>query len=298
MKKVDELKPVQETTSTYFNSIIRRDIRPYGSEELPLDVIDNFNLQVRMAFTDEAEEAVRRLKYLIPYILQSIDWDQYSFPLEAWQLRYYYKRERFLTKTGLKYTDFINHKPLQKAISDLELELEPTFEFILFLKYYFDLRSNLHFSPIEQITKIREAIETQAENTYLSLDINIGGKHYKIDNNIFVRDLIKSLPLDKLQHGTYINEFDQGPYRNKIRAIDYFIIKTLLDFLPIKRTSTQKRAFSQAERNFGLSVLNFIGRLISEDPGGICSRENNATFDKLMRDFKGVPIPFAMELFL
>lgn len=298
MKASTEIKPIQEATSTYFNSIIRRNIDPNRLEKLSSDDIDNVNRQLHLAFPEEADDAVRRLKYLIPYIIQSIDWEEYSLPLEAWQLRYYYRRERFLTKTGLKYTDFINHKPLQKAISDLELELEPTFEFILFLKYYFDLRSNLHFSPIEQITKIREAIETQAEDTYLSLDINIGGKHYKIDNNIFVRDLIKSLPLDKLQHGTYINEFDQGPYRNKIRAIDFFIIKTLLDFLPIKRPTTTQRAFSQAERNFGLSVLNFIGRLSSEDQEGVCSRENNATFDKLMRDFKGVPIPFAMELFL
>lgn len=298
MKASTEIKPIQEATSTYFNSIIRRNIDPNRLEKLSSDDIDNVNRQLHLAFPEDADDAVRRLKYLIPYIIQSIDWEEYSLPLEAWQLRYYYRRERFLTKTGLKYTDFINHKPLQKAISDLELELEPTFEFILFLKYYFDLRSNLHFSPIEQITKIREAIETQAEDTYLSLDINIGGKHYKIDNNIFVRDLIKSLPLDKLQHGTYINEFDQGPYRNKIRAIDFFIIKTLLDFLPIERPSTTLRAFSQAERNFGLSVLNFIGRLSSEDQEGVCSRENNATFDKLMRDFKGVPIPFAMELFL
>lgn len=298
MSEIDEIKPVQEITSTYFNSIIHRNIRSDSSKDLPLDVIENITHQVRLAFADEAEDAVRRLKYLIPYILQSIDWDKYPFPLEAWQIRYYYKRKRFLTKTGLKYTDFINHKPLQKAISDLELESEPTFEFILFLKYYFDLRSNLHFSPIEQITKIREALETQSEDTILSLDINIGGKHYKMENSNFIRDLIKILPLDKLRHESYINNFDQGPYRDKIRAIDFFIIKTLLDFLPIKRPSTKKRAFSQAERNFGLSVLNFIGRLPSEDQEGGCSRENNATFDKLMRDFKCVPIPFAMELFL
>lgn len=104
--------------------------------------------------------------------------------------------------------------------------------------------------------------------------------------------------MENLKHNAYINEFDQGPYRNKIRAIDYFIIKTLLDFLPLKRSSFKRRAFSQAERNFGLSVLNFIGRLPSKDLEGVCSRENNATFDKLMRDFKGVEIPFAMELFL
>lgn len=56
--------------------------------------------------------------------------------------------------------------------------------------------------------------------------------------------------------------------------------------------------FSQAERNFGLSVLSLCGRLPDIDREGECSQENNATFDKLMRDFKGTSIPFAMELFL
>lgn len=285
-------------TSTYFNSIIRRDIQPYSVEELPLEVIDNFNNQVRLAFTEEADDAIRRVRYLIPYILQSIDWDQYSLPLEAWQLRYYYQRDRFLAKTRLSYSDFINHKPLQKAVSDLGLQPEPTFEFILFLKYYFDLRADLHYSPMEQVIKVREALDTMTEGTSASMDINIGGKHYRIDNTNFVIDLIKAVPLENLHYGEYINDFDQGPYRNKVRAIDYFIIKTLLDYLPVRRSSAIKRAFSQAERNFGLSVLNLIGRLPSEDQEGVCSRENNATFDKLMRDFKGVAIPFAMELFL
>lgn len=134
MTKVDEIKPVQEMTSTYFNSIIRRDINTYSVEDLPLEVIANFNHQIRLAFTDDAEDAISRVRYLIPYILQSIDWDQYSLPLEAWQLRYYYQRDRFLAKTRLSYSDFINHKPLQKAVSDLGLQPEPTFEFILFLK--------------------------------------------------------------------------------------------------------------------------------------------------------------------
>ncbi len=47
-----------------------------------------------------------------------------------------------------------------------------------------------------------------------------------------------------------------------------------------------------------LSVLSICERLPDIDREGECSQENNATFDKLMRDFKDTPIPFAMELFL
>lgn len=298
MSEFDEIKPIQERTSTYFNSIVRRNVRPLNIDQLSQDAVDNFNLQIQLAFTDSAEETIRRVRYLIPYILQSIDWEEYSIPLEAWQLRYYYQRERFLAKSKLKYQDFLNHEPLQNSIAELDLSPEPTFEFILFLKYYFDMRSELRFSPIEQLTRARDALESLKENNTASIDINVGGKHYKIENTNFVKRIIASIPLEDLCSGAFINDFDQGSPRNKIRALDYFIIKTLLDYLPIKQDVPKRGTYSQAERNFGLSVLNYIGRLPSFDINGVCSRENNATFDKLMRDFNDEEIPFAMELFL
>ena len=95
--------PIQETTSVYFNNIIRRDVSPVTVDELPQQHLDSFNRLVELAFTDEAETAGRRVRYLVPYILQNIDWEEYATPLEAWQLRYYYQRERFIRKTGLDY---------------------------------------------------------------------------------------------------------------------------------------------------------------------------------------------------
>lgn len=56
--------------------------------------------------------------------------------------------------------------------------------------------------------------------------------------------------------------------------------------------------FQSGRTHFGLSVLSVCGRLPDLDREGECGQENNATFDKQMRDFAGVPIPFAMELFL
>ena len=64
-KEMIEL-PVQETTSVYFNNIIRRDVSPITINELAQESIDSFNQQVELAFTDEAEAAKRRFRYLVP----------------------------------------------------------------------------------------------------------------------------------------------------------------------------------------------------------------------------------------
>lgn len=64
-----------------------------------------------------------------------------------------------------------------------------------------------------------------------------------------------------MQIGAFVNDFNQGGSRDKRRAIDYFLVKTLLDFLPIKGRDNRRGKFTQAEREFGLSVLSLCGRL-------------------------------------
>lgn len=291
-------RPDMERTSVYFNNILRADVVAVSVDELPAETVEGFNEQVRLAFADEAEDAIRRVRYLVPYILQSIDWDEYGMPLEAWQLHCYYRRERFLAKTHLSYDKFLDHQPLQRAIAALGLDPEPTFEFILFLKYYYGMRSDLRYSAVEQLELALQALSQLPADGAASIDINVGGKHYKIQNTRFVKRALMSIDCEGLSDGAFVNDFSEGANRDKIRAIDYYIIKTLMDYLPTRRTSSRTGAFTQEERNFGLSVLSFIGRLPDVDREGECGKENNATFDKLMRDFKECRIPFAMELFL
>lgn len=291
-------KPDQEMTSVYFNPIVRKNVEPITVDALPASVLEEFNSQVELAFDEDAQVTIRRVRYLVPYILQSIDWDEYGLPLEAWQLRYYYRRDRFLDKTHLSYDDFLNHEPLQNSIVALELEPEPTFEFILFLKYYYGLRSELRYSAIEQFELACAALAATGDDDSVSIDINVSGKHFKINNTSFVRKALLSVNKESLRQGAFVNDFSEGSNRDKIRALDYYIVKTLLDYLPIRRKSERGGVYSQDERNFGLSVLSYIGRLPDVDREGECSKENNATFDKLMRDFRNAGIPFAMELFL
>lgn len=287
----------QETTSTYFSGIIRHGVLPINIHDLDPNVVDNFNHQISLAFPDEAELVRQRVYYLIPYILQNIDWDEYRQPLEEWQLLYYYRRERFLKKTRITEEAFYDHVPLQSSILALGLDPAPVFEFILFLRYYYMLRSNLRYSCVEQLDNIVTLLNDADKDT-ISLDLNIDGKHIKLNNGGFIRKMFASINREALSKGNFVDDFDQGSVRDKVRALDYYMLKTLLDYLPIDRSIRRGGKFSQAERNFGLSVLSLCGRLPDIDREGECSQENNATFDKLMRDFAGVPIPFAMELFL
>lgn len=109
---MDNTTPFQEVASTYFNSILRKNVTPVTVDELAPDAVEGLCRQLRLAFGEEAEATIRRVRYLIPYILQSIDWESYGYPLEAWQLRYYYRHERFVAKTHLDYDAFLADEPL------------------------------------------------------------------------------------------------------------------------------------------------------------------------------------------
>ena len=287
-----------ESTSVYFNNIICRNTSPVTVEDLDPKVLDDFNHSVALAFPDNSELAIRRLRYVAPYIIQNINWDRYSAPIGDIHLKYYYQRERFLKKTGLDFNRFIEHEPIQQAISDLGLLQEPVFEFILFLKYYYSLRSDLRYSCIEQLDAMITELDNVPQDAGATMDVNVGGKHFKINNPDFVRRLLESVDRRQLMDDSFINEFNQGANRDRIRALDYYLVKTLLDYLPTDKSLRRGGRFSQAERNFGLSVLSLCGRLPDIDREGECGPDNNATFDKLMRDFAQSPIPFAMELFL
>lgn len=288
-------RPIQETTSTYFNKIINKEVLPITIDQVPQEIKSLVEKIIEQGFPDEAEEVKIRFKYIIAYILQAINWEAYGIPLEAWQIKYYYQRERFLKKTGLRYEDFLNHEYLQNAIHELCLDPVPVFEFIIFLKYYLDLRSELRYSSVEQLQKLKEALNGQPEK--ISMEVIVDGRHFKFSNSNFIRNIIDSADVKKLKQGAFNNDFNEGSSREKIRALDYYLVKTLLDYLPVK-VERRRGQFTQAERNFALSVLNYTGRLSGDEPEFLCGYENNATFDKLMRDFKDKPIPFVMELFL
>lgn len=287
--------PLQETTSTYFNNILNHDSVPVTVDDFDEQKIREFENIVSIAFPGEADLVNKRLHYLLPYIVQAINWHEYGSELQPWQLTYYYQRSRFIDQTGLRYESFKNHSLLVKAVEELGLEPEPTFEFILFLKYYFNLRGDLKFSSVEQLQKLREALS--ADHSEARMDVIVNGKHFKFENSQFIKQVFSMINPESFTSADFRDNFNEGGSREKLRALDYYLIKTLLDYLPIKNRS-HRGQYSQTERNFALCVLNFCGRLVGDDREILCSSFNNVTFDKLMRDFRDTKIPFAMELFL
>jgi hypothetical protein len=285
----------QEIPSTYFNDILRDNVKPLTVKELNPEAVEQFNALLDKGYGEDAAKAKERVYYLIPYILQAIDWQKYGTQLDFWQIDYYYQRDRFLEATHLTESDFMSHEPLQDAIKELGLEAVPTFEFILFLSYYFYQQSLLKYSSYEQYERLCQALEQVGTAT---MDVVVNGKHFKFGNSDFIRTLLTNVDLKAIDCTKFTNDFSEGKQRYKVRELDYFMVKTLLDYLPIHHNRREGAVYSQAERNFGLSVLSLCKRLPDDDREGVCSKENNATFDKLMRDFNEERVPFAMELFL
>ena len=71
-------KPIQETTSTYFNPILKKSVVPLPVEDINPQLVETFNKAVEEAFTQDAPIVKERIEYLIPYIIQNIDWDEYG----------------------------------------------------------------------------------------------------------------------------------------------------------------------------------------------------------------------------
>ena len=61
IEKNEDIDP-REETSVYFNNIIRRDVRPIRFDELSAATVEEFSRPVRIAFPQEGEQAVRRVK--------------------------------------------------------------------------------------------------------------------------------------------------------------------------------------------------------------------------------------------
>ncbi|MBD5358188.1 MAG: hypothetical protein HDR88_14550 [Bacteroides sp.] len=239
---------------------------------------------------EDADLMRLRLQYLRTYVLKYPDFDGTEFFLSEEAFRHYLNRNDKMKFTFLSEEEFYNHRIIQKAIKDLGLLPEPTFEFILYLwailKKWIEYGKNERVA--DKIKRIKTRIDENPQDT-LSVDFKVGSKHFHFSNSDFIKVLIDNFAKSDLLAGGLVE-------KTKIakREADYILITTLLENLPISRDKRKKGTFSQAERNFGLSVLWLTGELNhykNDDPTQFCSNDNNATFDKLMRDFKGKSTP-------
>lgn len=254
-----------------------------------------FNAWIKKYPDSEHKAITERLKYIRSYTLRFPDFDGEQWLPTQDAENYYENREQRIDNSGLSEDEFNDFDILQEAISDLGLSPKATFDFIVFI--WHELSKWLYRGTIERMEdRINRLIARIDErpNDSMELDIKVGSKHFKFANQQFIKSIIASFVSSNLESGNQVETI----YPAK-REIDYILVRTILRFLPIKHKKLKKGTFSQAERNLGLCVLWLTGELNhrkGDDPTEYCTNYNNATFDKLMRDYKDMTLPIISPL--
>lgn len=255
-----------------------------------------FNAWIKKYPESKHEDIAERLEYIRSYALQFPEFDDEEWRPTQDAESYYDNREQRIDNSGLSEDEFNEFDILQEAISDLGLSPKATFDFIVFI--WHELSKWLYRGTIERMEdRINRLIARIDErpNDSMELDIKVGSKHFKFANQQFIKSIIASFISSRLESGNQVETI----YPAK-REIDYILVRTILQFLPIKHKKQKKGTFTQAERNLGLCVLWLTGELNhkkGDDPTEYCTNYNNATFDKLMRDYKDMPLPIISPLF-
>lgn len=249
---------------------------PYESEALKDMENGAFTSFLKNYPEEEHASIEEKLAYIRDYNLHFAYCDDFG-PFLHLDHEYYYKnREKILHDIGFSEKKFYAFELLQEQIRILKLNPISTFDFITYL-YFHTLkdRNKKSTTYAEKISEILNLIDSKdAEMT-----IKVGRKKFSFENKLFIKSMLMHYKEANLQ-ALYMAKSQK---KEQKRETDYRIIKTLLDYLPIDRTN-KRGNYTQAERNFSLCVLYFYGSLLG-DEYEVCLN-NNATFDKLMRDFK------------
>ena len=255
-----------------------------------------FNAWIKKYPESKHKEIIERLKYIRSYALLFPEYDGEQWVPSQDAINHYDNRGRRIDESGLSQKEFYEFDILQDAIKELGLSPIATFEFIVFI--WRELSKWLYRGTIERmedrVNRLKNRID-ERPNDKMELDIKIGSKHFKFANQQFIKSLIASFISSNLESGNQVEII----YPAK-REIDYILVRTILQYLPMSHKKQKKGAFTQAERNLGLCVLWLTGELNhkkGDDPTDFCTKDNNATFDKLMRDYKDMPLPIISPLF-
>ena len=249
-----------------------------------------FNAWIKKYSESEHEDIAERLKYIRSYAVLFPEFDGEQWQPSQDATNYYDNRKQRIENSGLSEDEFNEFEILKESITDLGLSPKATFDFIVFI--WHELSKWLYRGTIERMEDRINRLVTQIDerpNDSMELDIKVGRRHFKFANQQFIKSIIASFISSNLESGNQVETI----YPTK-REIDYILVRTILQFLPIKHKKQKKGTFSQAERNLGLCVLWLTGELNhkkGDDPTDFCTKDNNATFDKLMRDYKDMPLP-------
>lgn len=197
---------------------------------------------------------------------------------------YFWSKEMILLELKITEEKFYKFTLLQEAISALGLEPQPTFEFIAFLLYH--IRSYSEKREItgrQKITNVLTTMNNCSETENISMVIKVGSESIEFHNSLFIKSILGEYYRANTKSQQLI---EVETKKRQQRIIQYSLLKTLLNELPYKVEKAEGVKYTQSERNFCLCVLRFC-KLLKGEVEFVCTKENNATFDKLMRDFAG-----------
>lgn len=241
------------------------------------------------------EIITNRLKYLREYCMKHPMWngDNYQ-PLHA-PFAHYQSREVAMKELGFDEVKFYSFDEIQEVIKELGLEPEPTMEMIVFFLYL--VKSNTKNQNKTAKEEILEIIAEIEESGSATMSIKAGKNKHQISNVHLIHSILQAFS----RSNSYSQYLIVPQPRNSqyLRQEQYLLVQNLLDNLPTKVKKGKKQLYTQAERTFGLCVLYICDYLkchSKEELPFVCGKYNNATFDKLMRDFKKKNVKLSIRL--
>ena len=151
-------------------------------------------------------------------------------PLQA-PFAYYRSREIYLKELPFTEDEFYKFTYIQDAIKKLELKAQPTFEFISFLYHIIKVWSENQITTSgAKINNILTLLKEQP-NVKLAMNIKVGSKTFEFANSLFIQSMLEFYSSHNfISHGL----IERENKRVRERTIQYSLVKTLLDYLPIK----------------------------------------------------------------
>lgn len=214
-----------------------------------------FNAWIKKYPECKHEEIIERLKYIRSYTLLFPEFDGEQWQPSQDAMSYYDNREQRIKNCGLSEDEFNEFEILQESISDLGLSPKATFDFIVFI--WHELSKWLYRGTIERMEdRINRLVERTDErpNDSMELDIKIGSKHFKFANQQFIKSIIANFINSLLESGNQVETI----YPAK-REIDYILVRTILQFLPIKHKKQKKRYVHTSRKEFRSMCLVAYG---------------------------------------
>ncbi len=270
-----------------------QDILPEIDEAMLADMEQSLEADFKKEYQQEDVVSIlEKIEYIRIYCRNFPFFNGFDYqPLQA-PFAYYRSRETYLKKLSFTEEEFCNFTQIQEAISKLGLKPQPIFEFIAFLSYIINVWSENQITTSGvKVDNILSLLKEQ-HNEKLTMNIKIGSKAFEFTNSLFIQSLLEFYSSHKLISHNLVEKENK---KVRERTKQYSLVKTLLSYLPTKVDKPEGVSFVQTERDLALCTL-YLCKLLMGDPAYVCTKDNNATFDKLMRDFKGFNITLSQML--